>query len=424
MGPAHNMDNHELTCFRVCLDVTILASTQRWSRGKYFSMLQLQDLVMSQFPLRQFGQVLRNATWKVHSRRTSDLPHTSTTKVPHTSSSSSPPTANMTSTPTPYPTKAYTPRYPKWPYSPSDFQRTDPTPDALFYHHPRLVTHIDDAAITRLTAYYAAALPQTGTLLDLCTSWKSFYPPSLHTAIHSHHLTVYGLGLNALEMQQNPVFRDQAHWRVFDLNAPPYQVRAAWPQVQCAFDAVTCVVSIDYLVEPLEVCRGLLDVTAEGGRVHFVLSNRCFATKVVRKWMMLDEQARLELVGDYLHFSGWQHVEIVDLCARDEAGKRIADDTGRVVVRDAGLPDHLDPLWVVAIILGLIPAIRSISPTNAVVTRPHTGSACMWHVCACILCCTIPSSSAMYVGSVMIGGKYWGNGKAKNDGKGNEKRGI
>jgi hypothetical protein len=52
-------------------------------------------------------------------------------------------------------------------------------------------------------------------------------------------------------------------------------------------------------------------------------------------------------VTDYLHFAGWKDVEIVDLCARDEDGKRVTDDQGTVLVDSPRLPSHLDPLWVV-----------------------------------------------------------------------------
>lgn len=50
---------------------------------------------------------------------------------------------------------------------------------------------------------------------------------------------------------------------------------------------------------------------------------------------------------DYLHFAGWKNVEIVDLCARDEEGRRVTDDQGTVLVDSPRLPSHLDPLWVV-----------------------------------------------------------------------------
>lgn len=197
-----------------------------------------------------------------------------------------------------FPSTKYRPKYDTWPYQASDFQRFDENDDGVFYSQPRLVTHIDDPAIARLTQYYHTVLPQKGKIMDMCTSWKSFYPSSLKEAVQKKELGVYGVGLNAEEMQLNGLFQGPERWRVVDLNAPPYDVRAGWKDPEnLTFDAVTCVVSIDYLVKPLEICQNLLDATKETGTVHFVISNRCFPNKVVRRWMMLDEQSRLEFVG-------------------------------------------------------------------------------------------------------------------------------
>lgn len=263
----------------------------------------------------------------------------------------------------PFPSTSYIPKHDTWPHNTSDFQRYDESPDGQFYKQPRLVTHIDDPAITRLTQYYETNLPRSGTIMDMCTSWKSFYPLPVNEAIQRGELEVFGVGLNEEEMALNGVFMGkEERWRVMDLNSPPYDVRAGWEGQELQFDATTCVVSVDYLNKPLEVCKKLLEATKEGGKVHFVISNRCFPNKVVRRWLMLDERSRLEFVGgmlastsqeqnfanciDYLHFSGWKEVEIVDLCARDESGVRVTDDQGTVVIRSPYLPDHLDPLWV------------------------------------------------------------------------------
>ncbi|KAF2818622.1 hypothetical protein CC86DRAFT_308607 [Ophiobolus disseminans] len=247
----------------------------------------------------------------------------------------------------PFPSTPYTPKYDTWPYDESDFTRYDENDDGVFYRQPRLVTHIDDPSIARLTEYYGTVLPTKGRILDMCTSWKSFYPFEVKQAVQKNEMECFGVGLNAEEMKLNGVFGVEEHWRVLDLNKAPHDVRKGWEGKDVKFDAVTCVVSIDYLVKPLEICRNLLEATKEGGKVHLVISNRCFPNKVVRRWMMLSEQGRLELVGDYLHFSGWKDVEIVDLCARDESGMRVTDDHGTVLIRSPHLPDHLDPLWVV-----------------------------------------------------------------------------
>lgn len=196
-----------------------------------------------------------------------------------------------------FPATPYRPKYAAWPYTASDFQRHDEAADGVFYQQARLVTHIDDPAIARLTQYYDAVLPRAGTIMDMCTSWKSFYPVGVTEAVQRRQVEVFGVGLNAAEMRRNGVFRDAGHWRVGDLNRAPYDVRAAWEGMEMRFDAVTCVVSIDYLKQPLEVCRNLLDATEAGGKVHLVVSNRCFPDKVVRRWMVLSELSRLELVG-------------------------------------------------------------------------------------------------------------------------------
>lgn len=196
-----------------------------------------------------------------------------------------------------FPAIVYKPSYDKWPYNAYDFQRQDESDDGIFYRQPRLVTHIDDPAIERLTAYYDTVLPKKGRILDMCSSWKSFYPSSIKSAVQKNEVEVFGVGLNAEEMALNGLFHGKERWKVLDLNKAPHDARAGWPGENLTFDVVTCVVSIDYLNHPLEVCRNLLKATNEGGKIHLAISNRCFPNKVVRRWMMLNEQSRLEFVG-------------------------------------------------------------------------------------------------------------------------------
>jgi hypothetical protein len=72
-----------------------------------------------------------------------------------------------------------------------------------------------------------------------------------------------------------------------------------------------------------------------GRTIHLAISNRCFATKVVGIWLRLSENERLELVANYLHFSGFKEIEIVELVKGD------------VVGRWEGEWGVNDPLWVV-----------------------------------------------------------------------------
>ena len=60
--------------------------------------------------------------------------------------------------------------------TPSMFRRMDESPDAEFYEMPRLVTHIDDAAIAAVTELYREHVPPGGAVLDLMSSWVSHLP--------------------------------------------------------------------------------------------------------------------------------------------------------------------------------------------------------------------------------------------------------
>src|SRR3954470_11057787 len=121
------------------------------------------------------------------------------------------------------------------------FRRHDETPDSLFYRQPRLVTHIDDAAIAAVTQVYRELFPTNADILDLMSSWVSHLPPE---AAYHH---VFGLGMNEAELAANP--RLDAYV-VHDLNARP-----ALPLDTGTFDAAAICVSIQYLTHPVEVLR-------------------------------------------------------------------------------------------------------------------------------------------------------------------------
>ncbi|KAI6809526.1 hypothetical protein KC342_g18333 [Hortaea werneckii] len=257
-----------------------------------------------------------------------------------------------------WPIRKYTPRHPSWPYTAQDFARHDPSSDASFYASPRFVTHIDDAAIASLREYYAHVLPPSPQpnngrerevgppkkrILDLCSSWTSHFPPHVVNGVEDGKVEVWGLGMNARELQRNPVFSGGRGWGVWDLNSggtgggdvgvalrgtilnkvrgageeeEEEEVRTQSPPKEGKaplLDATTCVVSTDYLTQPLTVFSSLLRLTRPGGSVHLTVSNRCFPTKAIARWLQVDEEERLQMVGDYLHFAGWKGIEIVEL---------------------------------------------------------------------------------------------------------------
>lgn len=158
------------------------------------------------------------------------------------------------------------PKFPdEWPYSEQDFARMDESSDAVFYDTPRLVYHIDDAAVSALTKYYSENLKEGDDVLDICSSWVSHYPKDFKGG------KVVGLGMNAYELSQNPQLNDYV---VKDLNVEP-----VFPFDDASFDKVTCVVSVDYLNKPLEVFKEIGRVLRPGGEAIISMSNRCFPTK-------------------------------------------------------------------------------------------------------------------------------------------------
>jgi SAM-dependent methyltransferase len=178
-------------------------------------------------------------------------------------------------------------------FPPGFFDRADPNPDAAFYRPLRLVTHIDDGAIAAVGALYTElgiGVTGHGEVLDLMSSWVSHFeaPP--------RRLTV--LGMNDDELAANP----QAQARVVhDLNVHP-----ALPFSDDSFDAAVCCVSVDYLVQPIEVFSEVARVVRPGGPFVCTFSNRCFPTKAIRGWLHASDAEHGEIVAEYFRrAAGW-----------------------------------------------------------------------------------------------------------------------
>ena len=62
--------------------------------------------------------------------------------------------------------------------------------------------------------------------------------------------------------------------------------------------------SVDYLVNPLEVFKEVRRVLRPGGRFVLSQSNRLFFSKAIAKWVGLGDLGRLEIIGDYFHYAG------------------------------------------------------------------------------------------------------------------------
>jgi len=181
-----------------------------------------------------------------------------------------------------------------WPYSAADFSREDESKDSNFYSFPRLCFHIDDKAVAALTKYYDEALRRWDkpNILDLCASHVSHFPADIADFAGNR----VALGMNEEELKQNGQVNDYV---VRDLNDNP-----KLPFPDNSFDVVTNCVSIDYLSNPLGICKEVARVLKPGGAAIFALSNRCFPSKAVQIWLRTNDLEHVFIVGSYFHYSG------------------------------------------------------------------------------------------------------------------------
>ena len=175
------------------------------------------------------------------------------------------------------------------------FRRHDESDDALFYQSPRFVAHIEPETIAAVTQLYRELLPSNGAILDLMSSWISHYPSEIQFS------RVAGLGMSRAELAANPILNDFA---VQNLNQNPIL-----PFQNEEFDAATICVSVQYLTRPIEVMRELNRVLRSDAPLIITFYNRCFPTKAVMAWQMLDDAGHLELVSKYLETAGWTQIE-------------------------------------------------------------------------------------------------------------------
>lgn len=176
------------------------------------------------------------------------------------------------------------------------FDKEDPGDDAAFYVVPRLVTHIDEAAIAALTDFYRQVLPPGGTILDLMSSWVSHLPAEVAYG------EVIGHGMNAEELAANPRL---TRWFVQDLNREP-----GLPLADASLDAAMICVGVQYLERPLEVLADLARALRPGAPLAVSFSNRCFPTKAVAVWRALDGAGHAQLVELYLRGAGFADVAV------------------------------------------------------------------------------------------------------------------
>jgi hypothetical protein len=175
-------------------------------------------------------------------------------------------------------------------FSDDPFRREDETLDSHFYSTPRLVTHIDEKAISVISGIYGRHLSDGMAVLDLMSSWRSHVPSDIKLQ------SLVGIGLNEEELRKNPRLTD---YLIHDLNRDP-----RLPFGANQFDAVLCTVSVEYLTRHFEVFEDIARVLRPGGICIMTFSNRWFPPKVVRIWSGIHDFERMGLVTEYFLRSG------------------------------------------------------------------------------------------------------------------------
>ena len=179
-------------------------------------------------------------------------------------------------------------------------QRTklDDTEDNLFYDFPRLVTHVDEGFIDRLTNLYRERLQPNSRILDLMSSWVSHLPEEMEFA------HVEGQGMNEEELAKNPRLD---HYFLQNLNRYPQL-----PLEDESFDAVLNAVSVQYLQYPEAIFAEMYRVLKPGGIAIISFSNRMFSQKAIAAWRDGTEMSRVQLVKAYFQsVPGFNKPEII-----------------------------------------------------------------------------------------------------------------
>ena len=182
-------------------------------------------------------------------------------------------------------------------FSLHDFTRQDESDDSNFYVMPRMVVHIDDAAIAAVTDAVRRHVPAQTRILDIMSSFRSHLPEN------EQYSEVVGLGMNEAELRAN---LQLTRYVVHNLNTNPQL-----PFPDDYFGAVINTVSVQYLKRPVEVFREVARVLKPGGVSLVSFSDRMFPTKAVRIWHEGDNESHIALVQRYYELAGsFAHIEV------------------------------------------------------------------------------------------------------------------
>ena len=194
------------------------------------------------------------------------------------------------------------------PFLPNDFVRINNYNDGTFYALPRLVYHIDEPAVCALTQHYRRSITRNSDLLDICSSWASHYPTEFPETMKSIRAT----GMNYVELFFNDQLTDG--FVVADLNGNNFVNKpgdgprgdyGAFSEFDNeSVDVITCALSIDYLMDPIQILMGCNRLLRVGGKVIVSFSSRFYVTKATRLWRVTGINFHLELVNAFIQYAG------------------------------------------------------------------------------------------------------------------------
>jgi SAM-dependent methyltransferase len=163
---------------------------------------------------------------------------------------------------------------------------------------PRLVTHVDEGFIDRLTQLYRDRLKPNTYIFDMMSSWVSHLPEEMEFA------RVEGHGMNEEELARNPRLD---RYFIQNLNQNP-----KLPLPDEDFDAVLNCVSVQYLQYPDAIFSEIHRILKPGGVAIISFSNRMFFQKAIAAWREGTETSRVELVKSYFQsIPGFSPPEVI-----------------------------------------------------------------------------------------------------------------
>jgi len=148
-------------------------------------------------------------------------------------------------------------------------------------------------------------------------SWISHLPEEVRYG------RIVSLGMNEVELKNNPRLDEHV---IQNLNRDP-----KLPFADAEFDGVGICVSIDYLIQPVEVLREVGRVLKVGAPLVVTFSNRCFPTKAVAVWHQLDGRGHLRLVERYLEEAG----NLENIRGLDRSPRRLFSDPLYAVIGES-----------------------------------------------------------------------------------------